>query len=61
MTYKCAFEPSKTNGHWHLTQEEAQRCMLSWERWNKPKPKKNLFNNIPNGGQTPDMDSRSYL
>ena len=52
MTYNCTFKPTQTNGHWHLSQQEATRCIESWAKWNKPSKTdktKQLINNKPNG------------
>lgn len=57
--YACNFNPGA--GHMHTTPEAAQECKESWDKWNNPKPKKNLFNNRPNGGQTPDVNTRSFI
>jgi hypothetical protein len=33
MTYNCDFVASRTNGHWHLSQKEAERCKQQWSNW----------------------------
>ena len=63
MTYSCNFEPSKSNGHWHTSQAEADRCIETWERFNsapsraseKPQWKGYGFRPLP------DIDQRSFI
>jgi len=63
VTYKCNFEPSESNGHWHTSQAEADRCITSWERFNtahsraSEKPKWTGYGFIPK----PDIDNRSFI